>query len=99
MTAITGQNGAGKTTLAQILCGLAKQTRGHILIDGKKTRAAVRRREIYYCGNDTSCLLYTSHLSELRGRNIFELSGGEKQKIAFSSVYASACLLYTSRCV
>ena len=30
------------------------------------------------------------HLSELRGRNIFELSGGEKQKI---------CLLYTSRCV
>lgn len=29
------------------------------------------------------------HLSELRGRNIFELSGGEKQKIAFSSVYAS----------
>ena len=28
VTAITGQNGAGKTTLAQILCGLAKQTRG-----------------------------------------------------------------------
>ena len=24
----------------------------------------------------------------LRGRNIFELSGGEKQKIAFASVYA-----------
>ena len=54
VTAITGQNGAGKTTLAQILCGLAKQTRGHILIDGKKARAAVRHREIYYCGNDTS---------------------------------------------
>lgn len=36
VTAITGQNGAGKTTLAQILCGLARQTRGHILIDGKK---------------------------------------------------------------
>ena len=32
VTAITGQNGAGKTTLAQILCGLARQTRGHILI-------------------------------------------------------------------
>ena len=54
VTAITGQNGAGKTTLAQILCGLAKQTRGHIPIDGKKARAAVRRRESYYCGNDTS---------------------------------------------
>ena len=28
------------------------------------------------------------HIRELRGRNIFELSGGEKQKIAFASVYA-----------
>ena len=43
VTAITGQNGAGKTTLAQILCGLTKQTRGHILIDGKKAP--------YYCYN------------------------------------------------
>ena len=29
------------------------------------------------------------HLSSLRRRNIFELSGGEKQKIAFASVYAT----------
>ena len=29
------------------------------------------------------------HLDSLRGRRIFTLSGGEKQKIAFSSVYAS----------
>lgn len=28
-------------------------------------------------------------LENLRGRNIFELSGGEKQKIAFASVYAT----------
>lgn len=27
-------------------------------------------------------------IEKLRGRNIFELSGGEKQKIAFASVYA-----------
>ena len=27
-------------------------------------------------------------IQSLRGRNIFELSGGEKQKIAFASVYA-----------
>ena len=64
VTAITGQNGAGKTTLAQILCGLAKQTRGHILIDGKKARAAVRRREIYYCGNDTSTQFFTASVAE-----------------------------------
>ena len=64
VTAITGQNGAGKTTLAQILCGLAKQTKGHILIDGKKVRAAVRRREIYYCGNDTSTQFFTASVAE-----------------------------------
>ena len=29
------------------------------------------------------------HIENLRGRNIFELSGGEKQKIAFASVYAA----------
>ena len=59
-----GKNGAGKTTLAQILCGLARQTRGHILIDGKKARAAVRRREIYYCGNDTSTQFFTASVAE-----------------------------------
>ena len=64
VTAITGQNGTGKTTLAQILCGLTKQTRGHILIDGKKARAAVRRREIYYCGNDTSTQFFTASVAE-----------------------------------
>lgn len=64
VTAITGQNGAGKTTLAQILCGLARQTRGHILIDGKNERAAVRRREVYYCGNDTSTQFFTASVAE-----------------------------------
>ena len=61
---LVGKNGAGKTTLAQILCGLARQTRGHILIDGKKARAAVRRREIYYCGNDTSTQFFTASVAE-----------------------------------
>jgi energy-coupling factor transport system ATP-binding protein len=28
------------------------------------------------------------HIQDLRGRNIFALSGGEKQKIAFASIYA-----------
>ena len=64
VTAITGQNGAGKTTLAQILCGLARQTKGHILIDGKKARAAVRRREIYYCGNDMSTQFFPASVAE-----------------------------------
>ena len=60
ITAITGQNGAGKTTLAQILCGLVKQTRGQILLEGKNTRPAGRLREIYYCGNDTGTQFFTA---------------------------------------
>ena len=34
------------------------------------------------------------HIQELRQRNIFELSGGEKQKIAFASVYAMNPQIY-----
>ena len=36
----------------------------HILIDGKKARAAVRRREIYYCGNDMSTQFFTASVAE-----------------------------------
>lgn len=41
-----------------------QQTRGHILIDGKKARAAARRRESYYCGNDTSTQFFTASVAE-----------------------------------
>ena len=34
------------------------------------------------------------HIENLRNRNIFELSGGEKQKIAFASVYAMNPQIY-----
>jgi energy-coupling factor transport system ATP-binding protein len=34
------------------------------------------------------------HIEKLRGRNIFELSGGEKQKVAFASVYAMNPAVY-----
>lgn len=34
------------------------------------------------------------HIQNLRNRNIFELSGGEKQKIAFASVYAMNPQIY-----
>ena len=72
VTAITGQNGAGKTTLAQILCGLARQTREHIRIDEKKARAAVRRREIYHCGifSGRGILILDEPTSGLDGQNM-----------------------------
>ena len=33
-------------------------------LDGKKARAVVRRREIYYCGNDTSTQFFTASVAE-----------------------------------
>lgn len=41
--------------------------------------------------NSTMDILKINHL---KGRNIFELSGGEKQKIAFASVYAMNPIVY-----
>jgi energy-coupling factor transporter ATP-binding protein EcfA2 len=38
--ALLGPNGSGKTTLAKHLNGLLKPARGHVLLDGRETRAA-----------------------------------------------------------
>jgi len=46
---------------------------------------AIPPTELHIRLEDTSEALKIKHL---RGRNIFELSGGEKQKIAFASIYA-----------
>lgn len=40
------------------------------------------------------CTSAELHIENLRNRNIFELSGGEKQKIAFASVYAMNPQIY-----
>ena len=45
----------------------------------------VARGEILRSLDDTTNRL---HLKRLRGRNIFTMSGGEKQLLAFGSVYA-----------
>lgn len=55
------------------------------LVFGLENRS-IRREEIKMRLEE---LTNEFHLEPLRGRNIFALSGGEKQKIAFSSVYAS----------
>lgn len=46
---------------------------------------ALPPEELHKRLNETSDALKMKHL---RGRNIFQLSGGEKQKIAFASIYA-----------
>lgn len=43
---LIGPNGGGKTTLIRLLLGLAKPTRGRILVDGLEPIQAVRRGDI-----------------------------------------------------
>lgn len=47
--------------------------------------AALPPEQLYQRVDETTLALNIEHI---RGRNIFELSGGEKQKIAFASIYA-----------
>lgn len=51
----------------------------------------ITRGEILRRLDDTTDRL---HLKRLRGRNIFAMSGGEKQLLAFASVYAMGPELY-----
>ncbi len=55
------------------------------IVFGLENRGVVREKLIGRLDEITKEL----RLENLRGRSIFELSGGEKQKIAFSSVYAA----------
>lgn len=55
------------------------------IVFGLENRGVVREKLIGRLDEITKEL----RLDTLRGRSIFELSGGEKQKIAFSSIYAA----------
>ena len=52
---------------------------------------AVPQKQLKYRVTETAAAL---HIEKLLGRNIFALSGGEKQKIAFASVYAMEPEIY-----
>ena len=73
-----GRSGCGKTTITRLVNGLIPQ---------------------FYAGELAGSVLVDGtsaelHIENLRNRNIFELSGGEKQKIAFASVYAMNPQIY-----
>lgn len=64
IVAVTGQNGAGKTSLAMTLTGLLKESGGEIRVDGKKERAAQRRKKIWYSSNDTGTQFFTDSVTD-----------------------------------
>ena len=66
VTALIGKNGAGKTTLCKVLCGLLRQQRGCITLNGQKLSCAQRRRMSYFVMQDADYQLYSdSVINEL----------------------------------
>jgi energy-coupling factor transport system ATP-binding protein len=57
--AVTGNNGAGKTTFARCLCGLEKQSRGALFLNGKLITQKERLKRCYMVMQDVTSQLFT----------------------------------------
>jgi energy-coupling factor transport system ATP-binding protein len=57
--AVTGSNGAGKTTFARCLCGLEKQSRGTLSLNGKLITPKERLKRCYLVMQDVTGQLFT----------------------------------------
>ena len=64
ITAIMGPNGVGKTTLGLVLSGLLRQREGEVIVSGRRLRPARRRRELWFCANNTGAQFFTNSVSD-----------------------------------
>ncbi|MFC2339750.1 MAG: ABC transporter ATP-binding protein [Olsenella sp.] len=64
VTAIIGPNGVGKTTLGLVLSGLLRQREGEVIVNGRRLRPARRRRELWFCANNTGTQFFTNSVSD-----------------------------------
>ena len=64
VTAIIGPNGVGKTTLGLVLSGLLRQREGEVIVSGRRLRPARRRRELWFCVNNTGAQFFTNSVSD-----------------------------------
>lgn len=76
--AIVGPNGAGKSTLVSVLCGLLKNQKGTISLDGMNLSAKKRVRLSYMVMQEVNHQLFTDSVKE---EVALGASGGSKEKL------------------
>jgi energy-coupling factor transport system ATP-binding protein len=64
ITAITGRNGAGKTSLGKILCGLARESGGTVVIGGKPATPKKRTAAVWHGADNTNTQFITHSVAE-----------------------------------
>ena len=91
---LCGASGCGKTTVTKLINGLIPaftpgcRLEGQVMVNG----LAPRETPMYELAQRVGSVF--QNLQDLRGKNIFSLSGGQKQLLAFGSVYAMGPEIY-----
>lgn len=62
--AVLGTNGAGKTTLAKVISGMYRETKGNIIINGKKSNHKKRNKRVWYSANETQTQFFTNSIEK-----------------------------------
>jgi len=85
---LIGPNGSGKSTLLPCLYGMLRPHRGAVLIDQQAIESLPRRAIARTIAVVALAALDRMNLSDLAGRGLHELSGGERQQVMIARCVA-----------
>jgi energy-coupling factor transport system ATP-binding protein len=91
--AVTGRNGVGKTTLGKILCGLARESGGMVLIWGKVATLRKRAAAVWYGANNTNTQFITHSVTE----ELLLLSPRNEERLETARIVLKGLGLYEYR--